>query len=31
MCQDPVELEQGFLFIKKKVLLVDSILESRCI
>lgn len=30
MCQDPVELELGFLFVKKKVL-GDSIPVSRCI
>lgn len=30
MCQDPVEPELGFLFIKKKVL-GDSILVSRCV
>lgn len=30
MCQDPVELELGFLCIKKKVL-DDSILVSRCV
>lgn len=30
MCQDPVELGLGFLFVKKKVL-GDSILVSRCV
>lgn len=30
MCQDPVELELGFLLIKKEVL-GDSILVSRCV